>query len=50
LPRKEISAFQKFGLTADPNQQYIGLVSSSHEGRIAIVTDVGWDAVDADAP
>jgi hypothetical protein len=21
-----------------------------HEGRIAIVTDAGWDAVDADAP
>ena len=27
--------------------EYIGFVSSLHEGRIAIVTDVGWDAVDA---
>jgi hypothetical protein len=25
-------------------------VSPHSEGRIAIVTDAGWDAVDADAP
>jgi len=25
-------------------------VSSLHEGRIMIVTNVGWDAVDADVP
>jgi hypothetical protein len=48
VPQNSTSDFQKFCLTADPNQQYIGFVSSLHEGRIAIVTDVGWDAVDAD--
>jgi hypothetical protein len=47
-PPQQNSDFQKFCLTAIPNQQYIGFVSSLHEGRIAIVTDVGWDAVDAD--
>jgi hypothetical protein len=37
-------------LTADPNQQYIVFVPSRYEGRFAIVTSAGWDAVDADVP
>jgi hypothetical protein len=37
-------------LTADPNQQYIDLVPSRYEGRFAIVTSAGWDAVDVDVP
>jgi len=37
-------------LTAGPNQQYIDLVPSRYEGRFAIVTSAGWDAVDADVP
>jgi hypothetical protein len=41
------SDLQKFSLTATPTHRHIHLVSSLHEGRIAIVTDVGWDAVDA---
>jgi len=45
-----ISDFQKFWLTAGPNQQYIDLVPSRYEGRFAIVTSAGWDAVDADVP
>jgi hypothetical protein len=40
--------FTEFFLDGFGNSEYIGLVSSLHEGRIAIVTDVGWDAVDAD--
>ena len=41
-PANKISDLQKFMLTQDPNQRYIGLVSSLHEGRIArFVTDVG---------
>jgi hypothetical protein len=36
-------------LTTIPNQQYIALVLSHSEGRIAIATDAGWDAVDAAA-
>ena len=30
------------------NQQYLNLVLSRSEGRFAIVTNAGWDAVDAD--
>jgi hypothetical protein len=45
-----ISDFQKFPLTRKPNQQYIDLVPSRYEGRFAIVTDAGWDAVDPDVP
>jgi hypothetical protein len=33
-----------------PNHFYIPRRLVPHEGRIAIVTDAGWDAVDADAP
>jgi hypothetical protein len=32
-----------------PNQNYIPRRLTPHEGRIAIVTDAGWDAVDAAA-
>ena len=48
LPRNMVSDFQKFFLTAYPTHWHIHRVSSLHEGRIAIVTDVGWDVVDAD--
>jgi hypothetical protein len=44
------SDFPKFPLTARPNQQYSDLVPSRYEGRFAIVTSAGWDAVDADVP
>lgn len=39
-----------FPFSFDPNQK-LEPVSSTvlHEGRIAIVTDAGWDAVDAAA-
>ena len=55
-------SFLIFGICVKPqNQKYsasvVGQISSMnlpvsslHEGRIAIVTDVGWDAVDADVP
>jgi hypothetical protein len=33
----------------DPNHFYIVSRPTPHEGRIAIVTDAGWDAVDAAA-
>jgi len=42
--------FAEIGLTTAPNQQYIDLVPSRYEGRFAIVTDAGWDAVDVDVP
>jgi hypothetical protein len=45
-----ISDFPKLCLTTDPNQQYIDFVPSRYEGRFAIVTSAGWDAVDADVP
>jgi hypothetical protein len=45
-----ISEFQKFHLTSDPNHFYIPAVPSHREGRHAIVTAAGRDAVDADAP
>jgi hypothetical protein len=37
-------------LTPNPNQQYIDFVPSRYEGRFAIVTSAGWDAMDVDAP
>jgi len=37
-------------LTAGPNQQYIDFVPSRYEGRFAIVTSAGWDAVYVDVP
>ena len=42
--------FSEIVLTADPNQRYIDFVPSRYEGRFAIVTSAGWDAVDADVP
>jgi hypothetical protein len=36
-----------FPFAAYPNHFYIPAVSPHFEGRIAIVTDAGWDAVDA---
>jgi hypothetical protein len=45
-----ISAFPKFTLTPDPNQQYTDFVPSRYEGRFAIVASAGRDAVDADVP
>ena len=41
--------YRNLSLTPTPNQQYIDLVPSRYEGRFAIVTSAGWDAVDADA-
>src|SRR5437868_10781775 len=38
-----------FRLTCRANQFYQLAVSSRQEGRIAIVTNAGWDAVDAAA-
>jgi hypothetical protein len=35
--------------SATPNHPYIPTRLIPHEGRIAIVTDAGWDAVDAAA-
>jgi hypothetical protein len=46
----QFSDFPKFWLTAGPNQQYIDFVPSRYEGRFAIVTSAGWDAVDVDVP
>jgi hypothetical protein len=43
------SEFQKFRLPPDANQLYMRTVLSHREGRLAIVTDAGQDAVDADA-
>lgn len=42
--------FSEIILTASPNQQYTAFVPSQYEGRFAIVTSAGWDAVDADVP
>src|SRR5258708_31393078 len=39
----------KFRFAADPNHQYIHWVPSHSEGRLAIVTNAGRDAVDAAA-
>jgi hypothetical protein len=44
------SEFPKFRFSPDPNQLYIRCRLVPLEGRIAIVTDAGWDAVDVDAP
>jgi hypothetical protein len=41
------SEFRKFRLTTGPNQPYSDLVPSHTEGRLAIVTNAGRDAVDA---
>ena len=38
-----------FPFPPDPNQIYNPRRLSPHKGRIAIVTDAGWDAVDAAA-
>jgi hypothetical protein len=38
-----------FLLSADPNHRHIHRIPSHSEGRIAIVTDAGWDVVDAAA-
>ena len=41
---------QKYSpFTADPNHRLILTRPVPHEGRLAIVTDAGRDAVDADA-
>ena len=45
-----ISEFPKFRFSPDPNQLYRFRRLVPQEGRIAIVTDAGRDAVDADAP
>ena len=45
-----ISDLPKFPLTPDPNHQYTAFVPSRYEGRFAIVTSAGRDAVDADVP
>jgi hypothetical protein len=37
-----------FLFAADPNQIYIHRRPAPTEGRFAIVTNAGWDAVDAD--
>jgi hypothetical protein len=42
--------FSEIILTTYPNHQYTAFVPSQYEGRFAIVTSAGWDAVDADAP
>ena len=47
--RYSISDYPKSRLTTRPNQQYVDLVPSRYEGRFAIVTSAGWDAVDAEA-
>ena len=44
------SDFQKiFYFTSRPNHFYTHCIPSHSEGRFAIVTSVGWDAVDAAA-
>jgi putative intracellular protease/amidase len=37
-------------LISPPNHRQHAAIPSRSEGRIAIVTDAGWDAVDAAAP
>jgi hypothetical protein len=44
-----ISDFPKFFLTAAPNQRYTVGRPVPLGGRFAIVTDAGWDAMDAKA-
>jgi len=44
-----VSFAKIFRFPADPNQIYIHRRLVPNEGRIAIVTDAGWDAVDAAA-
>jgi hypothetical protein len=44
------SEFPKYRFPLDPNQFYIRWCLVPLEGRIAIVTDAGRDAVDVDAP
>ena len=46
-PLAIIFRFTEISLDNFAKSEYDGFVSSLHEGRIAIVTDVGWDAVDA---
>jgi hypothetical protein len=46
---KHNSDFPKYSLTATPNQWLSPRRLIPQEGRIAIVTDAGWDAVDAAA-
>jgi hypothetical protein len=48
--RRQYFGFSEIDLTTNPNQQYIDLVPSRYEGRFAIVTSAGWDAVDVDVP
>ena len=43
------SEIQNFCLTPHPNHFYTYAILSHSEGRLAIVTDAGRDAVDADA-
>ena len=45
-----ISEFPKYCFSLGPNQLYRFRRLVPQEGRIAIVTDAGRDAVDADAP
>jgi hypothetical protein len=47
--RQDIYDFQKYFLTDDPNQRYLHCVPSRYEGRFAIVTSAGRDAVAAAA-
>ena len=42
------SGIKNNSLYRNLNLGYIEFIPSHSEGRIAIVTDVGWDAVDAD--
>jgi hypothetical protein len=39
-----------FWFSETPNHWHIRSHPVPHEGRFAIVTDAGWDAVDVDAP
>ena len=47
---ENISDFPKLWFSPDPNQLYISHRLVPLEGRIAIVTDAGRDAVDVDVP
>ena len=47
IPQSFISEFPKFRLRPDPNQSHILRCLAPLEGRIAIVTNAGRDAVDA---
>jgi hypothetical protein len=46
---KDFSEIPKYCFSPDPNQSYNYRHPARHEGRFAIVTDVGRDAVDAAA-